>query len=206
VNAVAEKKKKSEKTKAKLETGEQQVPTTPARLAVHYRERVFPALRQQFDYANPMQVPGLRKIVVNMGVGRAAENKARIDHAQRELAAITGQRPLITRARVSVAGFKLRQGMPIGVAVTLRRRHMWEFLDRLITVAIPRIRDFRGMPRKFDGRGNYTIGLSEQSVFPEISLDKVEFVQGMNITFVTTAGTDQEAAALLEQLGFPFQK
>jgi large subunit ribosomal protein L5 len=153
-----------------------------------------------------MQVPALTKIVVNMGIGRAAENKARIEHAQRELAAIAGQRPVVTRARVSVAGFKLRKGMPIGVAVTLRRRHMWEFLDRLLTVAIPRIRDFRGLPRKLDGSGNYTIGLSEQSVFPEISLDKVEFVQGMNITFVTSARTDEEALALLEQIGVPFRK
>ena len=145
-------------------------------------------------------------IVINMGVGKATENKARLEHAQRELGAISGQKPVVTKARKSVAGFKLRQGYPVGVAVTLRGDRMWEFLDRLMSVAIPRIRDFRGLPNKLDGRGNYTMGLSEQSVFPEIQLDKVEFVQGMDITFVTTARTDKEGQALLAGLGMPFRK
>jgi large subunit ribosomal protein L5 len=190
------------KTKNSPAAGER----VPARLFLQYREKVAPALREQFRYSNPMQVPSLEKIVLNMGIGRAAENKARIEHAQKDLSAIAGQKPVVTKARVSVAGFKLREGMPIGLAVTLRGAHMWEFFDRLTSIAIPRIRDFRGLPTKLDGRGNYTMGLSEQSVFPEIQLDKVEFVQGMNITFVTTAKTDEEAFALLQKLGLPFRK
>jgi large subunit ribosomal protein L5 len=181
-------------------------PAPPPRLRDFYREKVVPGLRDQFRYKNPMQVPTLRKIVVNMGVGKATENKARIEHALRELSQIAGQKPVVTRARTSVAGFKLREGMPIGVSVTLRGTQMWEFADRLMAVAIPRIRDFRGLPNKFDGRGNYTMGLSEQSVFPEIHLDKVEFVQGMSITFVTSARTDEEGLALLQRLGMPFRK
>ena len=153
-----------------------------------------------------MMVPRLQKIVINMGVGRAVENKNRIDAAVKDLTAITGQKPLIRKARVAVSGFRLRQGYQVGVAVTLRGSRMWEFLDRLVTLAIPRIRDFRGLPTKFDGRGNYTMGLSEQSAFPEIQLDKVEFVQGMDITFVTSAPTDKEGFALLKQLGMPFKK
>jgi len=170
-----------------------------------YREKVVPALREQFGFRNPMEVPRMTKIVVNMGVGRAVENKARIEHAQRELTAITGQRPTVRNSRLAIAGFKLRAGYPVGCAVTLRGARMWEFFDRLVTIAIPRIRDFRGLPRKFDGRGNYTFGLAEQSLFPEISLDKVEFVQGMDISVVTTAKTDEEGFALLEKLGFPFR-
>jgi large subunit ribosomal protein L5 len=141
-----------------------------------------------------------------MGIGKATENKARLEHAQRELGVITGQKPIVTKARKSVAGFKIREGYPIGCAVTLRGARMWEFMDRLTTIAIPRIRDFRGLPNKFDGRGNYTMGLSEQSVFPEVNLDKVEFVQGMHITFVTSARTDEEGLALLTKLGMPFVK
>jgi large subunit ribosomal protein L5 len=171
-----------------------------------YRSEVVPALKEQFGFTNPMQVPRLVKIVVSMGVGRAVENKARIEHATKDLATITGQKPLTRAARISVAGFKLREGYPVGTAVTLRGAHMWEFLDRLITIAIPRIRDFRGLPTKLDGSGNYSFGLSEQSIFPEISLDRVEFVQGMNVTIVTTAKRDEEAAALLTLLGFPFKK
>ncbi len=171
-----------------------------------YREKVVPALRKEFGYANPMMVPRMTKIVVNMGIGRAVENKARVEAATRDMAAIVGQKPTIRRARQSVATFKLREGYPIGCAVTLRGARMWEFLDRLVTVAIPRIRDFRGLPDKFDGRGNYTMGLSEQSVFAEINQDKIEFVQGMDITFVTTARTDREGHALLTQLGVPFKK
>ncbi len=179
---------------------------TAPRMQDVYRNKAVAALRKEFGYANPMMVPRLSKIVVNMGVGRAVENKNRIEAANKDLTAITGQRPLIRRARGAVSGFKLREGYPIGIAVTLRGARMWEFLDRLITLAIPRIRDFRGLPTKLDGRGNYTMGLSEQSVFPEIQLDKVEFVQGMDITFVTTAATDKEGFALLANLGMPFRK
>jgi large subunit ribosomal protein L5 len=178
----------------------------PARLLQKYRNQVAPALREQFGYTNPMMIPMLEKVVVNMGVGRAVENKARIEHAARDLGTITGQKPVVTKARVSVAGFKLRQGQAVGVAVTLRGPQMWEFVDRLIAIAIPRIRDFRGLPTKLDGNGNYTMGLSEQIVFPEINRDKVEFVQGMHITFVTTARNDEEAFALLQKLGLPFRK
>lgn len=184
------------------ETRERVVP----RLLRKYRDEVAPALREQFGYRNPLQVPRLVKIVVDMGIGRATENRARLEHAVRELGTIVGQRPVITKARRSVAGFKVREGFPVGVMVTLRRARMWEFMDRLISIAVPRIRDFRGLPRKLDGRGNYTMGLSEQSVFPEIDLDKVEFVQGMHITFVTTAKTDEEGLALLQKLGMPFRK
>jgi large subunit ribosomal protein L5 len=171
-----------------------------------YRDKVVPALKKDFAYTNPMMIPRLLKVVVNMGVGQAVNNKARIEAANKDLTAIVGQKPMIRKARQSVAAFKLREGYPIGVAVTLRGPRMWEFVDRLISLAIPRIRDFRGVPSKLDGRGNYTMGLSEQSVFPEIQLDKVEFVQGMDITFVTTAGTDKEGLALLAHLGIPFRK
>lgn len=171
-----------------------------------YREKVIATLLSEFDYPNPMMVPRLQKIVINMGVGQAVENKNRMEAAVKDLTAISGQKPLIRKARVAVSGFRLRIGYAVGVAVTLRGSRMWEFLDRLITLAIPRIRDFRGLPKKLDGRGNYTMGLSEQSVFPEIQLDKVEFVQGMDITFVTDAHTDKEGVALLTQLGLPFQK
>lgn len=176
------------------------------RMLEKYRAEIAPALREQFGYSNPMMIPQLQKIVLNMGVGRALENKNRIDHAVRELGVIAGQRPVITKARKSVAGFKLREGYAIGCSVTLRGDRMWEFLDRLVTLAVPRIRDFRGLSAKLDGQGNYTMGLSEQSVFPEIILDKVEFIQGMNITFVTTAETDEEGYALLSSLGMPYKK
>ncbi|HEB54408.1 MAG TPA: 50S ribosomal protein L5 [bacterium] len=177
----------------------------PRRLQL-YRDKVREALRSEFNYANPMMVPRLEKIVINMGVGQAVENKNRLEAAVKDLTAIAGQKPLIRKARVAVSGFRLRIGYAVGVAVTLRGARMWEFLDRLISLAIPRIRDFRGVPTKFDGRGNYTMGLSEQSVFPEIQLDKVEFVQGMDITFVTSAKTDREGFALLKGLGMPFRK
>lgn len=181
-------------------------PKAPPRRQQIYREKVVPALSKEFGYPNPMMVPRLQKIVVNMGVGKAVENKNRIESANKDLTAITGQKPMIRKARGAVSGFKLREGYPIGVAVTLRGSRMWEFLDRLVTLAIPRIRDFRGLPTKLDGRGNYTMGLSEQSVFPEIQLDKVEFVQGMDITFVTSAQTDKEGLALMTHLGMPFRK
>ena len=187
------------------ETPEGEARTLPRRQQI-YREKVIAALRSEFNYANPMMVPKLQKIVINMGVGQAVENKNRMDAAVKDLTAIAGQKPLVRKARVAVSGFRLRIGYNVGVAVTLRGGRMWEFLDRLITLAIPRIRDFRGLPKKLDGRGNYTMGLSEQSVFPEIQLDRVEFVQGMDITFVTNAPTDKEGFALLTQLGLPFQK
>jgi large subunit ribosomal protein L5 len=177
------------------------------RLRTRYREQIAPELRSEFGYANVMQVPGLVKIVVNMGVGEAARDSKLIEGAIRDLAAITGQKPQVTRARKSIAQFKLREGMPIGAHVTLRGERMWEFLDRLLSIALPRIRDFRGLsPRQFDGRGNYTFGLVEQSVFHEIDQDRIDRVRGMDITVVTSATTDDEGRALLRKLGFPFKE
>ena len=175
------------------------------RLKEKYMQEVKPALKQRFAIQNDMAIPRLQKIVVNMGVKGAVENKGRVDQAAKDMAIITGQQPMVRRARESVSAFKLREGMPIGCAVTLRNDRMWEFADRLISVVLPRIRDFRGVKDKLDGRGNYTLGLSEQSVFPEIELDKVEFQQGMDITFVTTAASDELGHALLKELGMPFQ-
>ena len=177
------------------------------RLKQRYRDEIIARLREQFGYANVMQVPTLTKVVVNMGVGEAARDSKLIDGAVRDLAAITGQKPAVTRARKSIAQFKLREGMPIGAHVTLRGDRMWEFLDRLLTVALPRIRDFRGLSaQQFDGRGNYTFGLTEQSMFHEIDQDKIDRVRGMDITVVTTAQTDDEGRALLRGLGFPFKE
>ena len=175
------------------------------RLKQKYLEEVKPKLKQRFGIHNDMAVPRLAKIVVNMGVNGAVENKGRVDTAAKELAMITGQAPTIRRARKSISSFKLREGMPIGVAVTLRGERMWEFADRLISVVLPRIRDFRGVPEKLDGRGNYSLGLSEQTVFPEIELDRIEFTQGMDVTFVTTAPDDAQGYALLLELGMPFR-
>jgi large subunit ribosomal protein L5 len=170
----------------------------PPRLKARYREEILPALHEQFGFANVMQVPGLTKIVVNMGVGEGAI---------RDLTAITGQKPAVTKARKSIAQFKLREGMPIGAHVTLRGDRMWEFLDRLLTLALPRIRDFRGLSdRQFDGRGNYTFGLTEQVMFHEINQDRIDRSRGMDITVVTTATSDDEGRALLKQLGFPFKE
>ena len=181
--------------------------TTIPRLKTRYREEIIPALREEFDFANVMQVPGLTKIVVNMGVGEAARDSKLIEGAIKDLAAITGQKPQVTKARKSIAQFKLREGMPIGAHVTLRGDRMWEFLDRLLSVALPRIRDFRGLsPAQFDGRGNYTFGLNEQSMFHEIDQDAIDRVRGMDITVVTTATNDAEGRALLKQLGFPFKE
>ena len=181
-------------------------PGQPPRLKARYREEIVPALRDEFSYANIMQVPGLTKIVVNMGVGDAAKDSKLMDGAVRDLATVTGQRPTVTKARKSIAQFKLREGMPIGAHVTLRGDRMWEFLDRLLSLALPRIRDFRGLsPRQFDGSGNYTFGLNEQSMFHEIDQDKIDRSRGMDITVVTTATNDDEGRALLKQLGFPFQ-
>jgi len=180
---------------------------TLPRLKQRYRDEIVAALREQFGYGNVMQVPGLTKIVVNMGVGEAARDSKLIDGAVKDLAAITGQKPSVTKARKSIAQFKLREGMPIGAHVTLRGDRMWEFLDRLLTVALPRIRDFRGLnPGQFDGRGNYTFGLTEQAMFHEIDQDKTDRVRGMDITVVTTATTDDEGRALLTALGFPFKE
>jgi large subunit ribosomal protein L5 len=177
------------------------------RLKTRYREQIASELRSEFDYANVMQVPGLVKIVVNMGVGEAARDSKLIEGAIRDLAAITGQKPQVTRARKSIAQFKLREGMPIGAHVTLRGDRMWEFLDRLLSLALPRIRDFRGLnPGQFDGRGNYTFGLTEQVMFHEINQDKIDRSRGMDITVVTTATTDDEGRALLKHLGFPFKE
>ncbi|MEY3734228.1 MAG: ribosomal protein [Actinomycetota bacterium] len=177
------------------------------RLKARYREEIVPALREQFSFENVMQVPRVTKVVVNMGVGEAARDSKLIEGAIRDLTEITGQRPQVTKARKSIAQFKLREGMPIGAHVTLRGDRMWEFLDRLLSVALPRIRDFRGLSGKqFDGRGNYTFGLTEQSMFHEIDQDKIDRVRGMDITIVTTADNDEEGRALLRLLGFPFKE
>ncbi len=178
-----------------------------ARLKLRYREEIRPALQQEFSYGNVMQVPGVTKVIVNMGVGEAARDSKLIEGAIRDLTAITGQKPVVTKARKSIAQFKLREGMPIGCHATLRGDRMWEFLDRLVSVALPRIRDFRGLsPKQFDGRGNYTFGLNEQSMFYEIDQDRIDRVRGMDITIVTTATNDDEGRALLRHLGFPFKE
>jgi len=180
--------------------------TAAPRLRQRYESEVAPKLQKKFGYKNVMQIPRLQKIVVNMGLGEAVANPKLIDSAVKEMAAIVGQKPIVTRARKSIASFKLREGMPIGVTVTLRREHMWEFLDRLITLSLPRVRDFRGIsPRAFDGAGNYTLGLKEQIVFPEINFDKVDKIKGMNITIVTSANTNEEARELLRAFGMPFR-
>ena len=177
------------------------------RLRARYADEIRGQLHEQFHYANIMQVPSLTKVVVNMGVGEAARDAKLIEGAIRDLTAITGQKPLVTKARKSIAQFKLREGMPIGAHVTLRGDRMWEFLDRLITIALPRIRDFRGLDAtQFDGHGNYTFGLNEQSMFHEVDIDKVDRPRGMNITLVTTATTDDEGRALCRLLGFPFKE
>jgi large subunit ribosomal protein L5 len=180
---------------------------TQPRLKQRYRDEIVAQLRDEFGFANVMQVPRLTKIVVNMGVGDAARDSKLMDGAVRDLAAITGQKPQVTKARKSIAQFKLREGMPIGAHVTLRGDRMWEFLDRMLSIALPRIRDFRGLsPRQFDGAGNYTFGLNEQSMFHEIDPDRIDRVRGMDITVVTTAKTDDEGRALLRLLGFPFRE
>jgi large subunit ribosomal protein L5 len=177
------------------------------RLKTKYRDEILPKLREEFQFDNVMQVPGLTKIVVNMGVGEAARDSKLIDGAVKDLAAITGQKPSVTKARKSIAQFKLREGMPIGAHVTLRGDRMWEFLDRLLALALPRIRDLRGLSAKqFDGNGNYTFGLTEQVMFHEINQDRIDRVRGMDITVVTTAKNDDEGRALLRQLGFPFKE
>ena len=177
------------------------------RLKGRYKAEIAPALKSKFGYKNSMQIPTLTKVVVNMGVGEAARDSKLIEGAIRDLATITGQRPQVTRSRKSIAQFKLRENMPIGAHVTLRNDRMWEFTDRLLSIALPRIRDFRGLsPKQFDGKGNYTFGLTEQVVFPEIEQDKIDRTRGMDITLVTTAKTDEEGRELLRALGFPFRE
>lgn len=182
-------------------------PATAPRLKVRYREEIAPAMAREFSYANPMQVPRLVKVKVNMGVGEAARDSKLIEGAIRDMTLITGQKPAVAKAKKSIAQFKLREGMPIGVHVTMRGDRMWEFLDRLVTLALPRIRDFRGLsPKQFDGQGNYTFGLTEQVMFHEVDQDKVDRFRGMDITVVTTATNDEEGRALLRHLGFPFKE
>ena len=194
-------------TTAEEKTGTGSVARPLPRLKQRYRDEIAPALKNEFSIANVMQIPGLTKIVVNMGVGDAARDSKIIDFAVRDLTTITGQKPQVTRARKSIAQFKLREGMPIGCHVTLRGDRMWEFADRLLTLALPRIRDFRGLsPKQFDGQGNYTFGLNEQVMFHEIDQDRIDRVRGMDITFVTSATTDDEGRALLRHLGFPFKE
>jgi large subunit ribosomal protein L5 len=179
----------------------------PARLRVRFRQDGVPALMKQFGFQNPNQVPRLEKIVLNMGLGEALTNNKILDSAVDQLAAITGQKPVVTRARKSIANFKLRQGQSIGAAVTLRNERMYEFLDRLINVALPRVRDFKGVSTKaFDGRGNYTLGIREQIIFPEINYDQVEKIKGLNVSIVTTAGNDEQGLALLRHFGMPFRQ
>jgi large subunit ribosomal protein L5 len=186
---------------------EEKTATATPRLKQRYRDEIVASLREEFQFANVMQVPGVTKIVVNMGVGDAAKDSKLIDGAIRDLATITGQKPQVTKARKSIAQFKLREGKPIGAHVTQRGDRMWEVLVRLLSLALPRIRDFRGLsPRQFDGKGNYTFGLNEQSMFHEIDQDKIDRVRGMDITVVTTAKTDDEGRALLRSLGFPFKE
>lgn len=178
----------------------------PPRFAAKYKDEAVPALQKQFSYTNPNEVPKIEKIVVNMGLGQAVTNPKIIDSGVDELTALTGQKPVVTRAKKAIASFKLREGIPIGAMVTLRRDKMWEFLDRLVSVALPRTRDFRGVSRRaFDGAGNYTLGLKEQIIFPEIDYDRIDVIKGLNISIVTTAKTDEEGRALLQAMGMPFR-
>jgi large subunit ribosomal protein L5 len=210
----AEAKPKADKAKAKpaaAESGEAKKVERAAgyipRVRAKYQKTGIAALTKQFNYKNPMMVPRLRKVVVNMGLGAAVQNPKIIDSAVEELRAITGQHPVICRARKSIASFKLRENLPIGVMVTLRKHLMWEFVDRLIAFGLPRVRDFKGVsPKGFDGRGNFTMGLKDQIIFPEIDYDKIDATKGMNISFVTTAKTDEEGRALLKELGMPFRQ
>jgi large subunit ribosomal protein L5 len=205
------KKEKKEKRKKgdngpqrKLAT--QDTPGVTPRLKVRYAKEIVPALMKELNFKNPMQVPRLEKIVINMGLGEAQNNNKIIDASVDQLMSITGQKPVVTRSRKAIANFKLRAGQPIGAMVTLRASRMWEFVDRLVTVALPRVRDFKGVSNKaFDGQGNYTLGVREQIIFPEINYDQVEKVKGMNISFVTTAKNDEEGRALLKHLGMPFR-
>lgn len=188
------------------EGAEKRDPNYVVRLKAHYQKTVAAALTKKFSYKNPMMVPRLQKVVINMGLGAAVGNPKLIDSAVEDMRAISGQKPVVTRARKSIATYKLREGLPIGVMVTLRSDRMWEFVDRLISFSLPRVRDFKGVsPKGFDGKGNFTMGLREQIIFPEIDYDKIDVVKGMNISFVTTARTDEEGRALLVELGIPFR-
>lgn len=209
----AQAKAKAEKAQAKAEKGFQKADAkpdekaTPPRLRELYKKEIIEKLKQQFNYNNPMEIPKLVKVTINMGLGDAIENAKILDSAAEELSNIAGQKAVVTRAKKSIANFKLRQGMPIGAMVTLRSERMFEFLDRLMNIALPRVRDFKGVPSKsFDGKGNYSLGLREQIIFPEINYDKIDKIKGMNITIVTTAKTDEEGRALLTHLGMPFRK
>jgi large subunit ribosomal protein L5 len=207
---MAKKEKKGEGAKGGKEKASAEpmssTPVEPPRKRKVYHDETVPALTKQFSYKNPMQVPRLQKITVNMGLGAAVGNPKIIDSAVEELRAVTGQKPIVTRAKKAIATFKLREGVAIGAMVTLRRERMWEFLDRLVSIALPRVRDFKGVsPRGFDGQGNYTLGLKEQIIFPEIDYDKIDVIKGLNISFVTTAKTDDEGRALLAHLGMPFR-
>ena len=194
------------KGKAAAAPAEPARPAAPPRLRDKYREAVVPALTKKFNYKNAMEIPKVTKVIVNMGLGQAVANPKLIDSAVDELGQITGQKPIVARAKKAISNYKLRTGMPIGVHVTLRRERMWEFLDRLISVGLPRVRDFKGVSAKgFDGRGNYTLGLREQIIFPEINYDKIDAIKGMNVSIVTTAKTDEEGRALLSELGMPFR-
>jgi large subunit ribosomal protein L5 len=198
--------KKGKKPKGDQPKGKTHQPGPPPRLAIHYANVVRQKLMKEFSLVNPNQVPTLVKVVVNVGMGDAPKNPKGLDAAVAELGAITGQRPIITKARKAISNFSLREGMPIGACVTLRRTLMWEFVDRFINVAVPRIRDFRGLPAKsFDGHGNYTVGIKEQMVFPEVDYDSIERIHGMDVTFVTSAERDDMARALLRELGMPFR-
>jgi len=200
------KKPKAEGGKEKAAEVTSTTAVEPPRKRKLYLEQVIPALTKQFSFKNPNQVPRLQKITVNRGLGAAVGNPKIIDSAVDEMRAIPGQKPVVTRAKKAIATFKLREGVPIGVMVTLRRERMWEFLDRLVSIALPRVRDFKGVsPRGFDGQGNYTLGLKEQIIFPEIDYDKIDVIKGINISFVTTAQTDDEGRALLANLGMPFR-
>jgi large subunit ribosomal protein L5 len=203
-------KAKADQAGAKKDKAPQEPKSTtavaPPRKRQLYKEQTAPALMKQFSYKNPMQIPRLTKITINMGLGAAIANPKIIDSAVDELKAFTGQKPVVTRAKKAIANFKLREGLAIGAMVTLRRERMWEFFDRLVSLALPRVRDFKGVnPRGFDGQGNYTLGLKEQIIFPEIDYDKIDVIKGINISFITTAKTDKEGHALLAQLGMPFR-
>jgi len=202
----AKQEKAAKAEKAAKPTAKEAAPTQPPRLKVHYQTNVVPALMKQFGYKSVMQVPRVTKITLNMGVGEAVADKKILDNAVADLAKIAGQKPVITKSRKSIAGFKIRTGYPVGTSVTLRSRRMYEFLDRLVTIALPRVRDFRGVSgRAFDSRGNYNMGVKEQIIFPEIEYDKIDALRGMNISITTTAKTDEEARALLGAFKFPFR-
>ncbi len=205
--AKGKQESKGKDKKAKAEAADTPArPVVPPRMRDKYRDKVVPAMTKKFGYTNPMQLPRIEKVVVNMGLGQAVANPKMIESAVDEICDITGQKPVVARAKKAISNYKLRTGMPIGVFVTLRRERMWEFLDRLITVALPRVRDFKGVsPKGFDGRGNYTLGLREQIIFPEINYDKIDSTRGMNVSIVTSAKTDEEGRALLTELGMPFR-